>query len=142
MPLVRLHHMKTKAAATSACRNTQLCVGLQSGIKANLHAVWAIWPQLAGWTKDEATEEEEDGNPSGNAALRNCVCAVGLLAPGIDPRAAEDASFSCYEPGTGFGSALIDAHNGFNKLNRYLMLWKVAHCWNRVNQFAFNWYRH
>ncbi len=41
-------HMKTKAVATSACGNTQLCVGLQTGIKANLHAVWAIWPQLAG----------------------------------------------------------------------------------------------
>jgi hypothetical protein len=41
-------HMKTKAVATSACGNTQLCAGLQTGIKANLHAVWAIWPQLAG----------------------------------------------------------------------------------------------
>ncbi len=45
---VRMHlwsdcsHMKTKAAATSACGNTQLCAGLQSGIEANLHAVWAI----------------------------------------------------------------------------------------------------
>jgi hypothetical protein len=41
-------HMKTKVAATSACGNTQLCAGLRSGIEANLHAVWAIWPQLAG----------------------------------------------------------------------------------------------
>jgi hypothetical protein len=123
-------HMKTKAAATSACRNTQLCAGLRSGIKANLHAVWAIWPQLAGWTKDEAAEEEEDGDPSSNATLQNHVCAKGVLAPGIDPGAAEDASFSHYEPGTGFGSALIDARNGFNKLNRYLMLWNAAHCWN------------
>ena len=32
-------HMKTKVAVTSACGNTQLCAGLQSGIKANLHAV-------------------------------------------------------------------------------------------------------
>jgi hypothetical protein len=114
--------MKTKAAATSACGNTQLCVGLQSGIKASRHAVWAIWPQLAGWTKDEASEEEEDGNLSGDTALRNCVCAKGVLAPGIDPRAAEDAMFSRYELGTGFGSALINARNGFNNLNRYLML--------------------
>jgi hypothetical protein len=135
-------HMKTKAATTSACRNTQLYVGLQSGIEANLHAVWAIWPQLAGWTKDEAAEEEEDGDPSGDAALQNLVRAKGVLAPGIDPGAAEDASFSRYKPGIIFGSALIDARNGFNELNRYLMLWKVAHCWNQVSWFAFNQYLH
>jgi hypothetical protein len=35
-------HMKTKAMATNACGNTQLCTGLRSGIKANLHAVRAI----------------------------------------------------------------------------------------------------
>jgi hypothetical protein len=79
-------HMKTKAAATSAYGNTQLCVGLRSGIKANLHAVWAIWPQSVGWTGDEATEEEEDGNQSSNATLRNCVYAKGVLAPGICSR--------------------------------------------------------
>jgi hypothetical protein len=134
--------MKTKATVTSACRNTQLCVGLRSGIVANLHAVWAIWPQLARWTKDNAAEEEEDGNPSDNAALRNRVRAEGLLAPGINPWAAEDASFSHYKPGTGFGSALIDARNGFNELNRYLMLWNAAHRWNQVSRFAFNCYRH
>jgi hypothetical protein len=61
------------------------------------------------------------------------------LPPVFAPGAAEDASFSCYEPGTGFGSALFNAHNGFNELNRYLILWNVAHCWNR---FAFNRYRH
>jgi hypothetical protein len=37
-----------------------------------------------------------------------------MLAPVIDPGAAEDASFSRYKLGTSFGSALIDAHNGFN----------------------------
>ncbi len=116
--------------------------GLQSGIEANLHAVWVIWPQSAGWTKAEAAEEEEDDNPSANTALQNCVRPKGVLAPGIDPGAAEDASFSRYEPGTGFGSALIDARNGFNKLNNYLMLWNVAHHWNQVSRFAFNWYRH
>ena len=35
---------------------------------------------------------EEDSILSGNAALQNRVCAEGVLAPGIDPRAAEDAS--------------------------------------------------
>ncbi len=66
--------------------------------------------------------------PSGDTALQNRVYA--------------NASFSRYEPGTGFGSALIDAHNGFNKLNLYLMLWNVAHRWKRVSWFAFNRYRH
>jgi hypothetical protein len=51
-------HTKTKVAATNACGNTQLCAGLRSGIKANLHAFQAIWPQLAGWTEDLGVEEE------------------------------------------------------------------------------------
>jgi hypothetical protein len=120
-------HMKTKAAATTACGNTQLCASLRSGIEANLHAVWAILPQSAGWTKDGAAKEEEDDSAPGNATLRNCVRADGVLAPRIDPRAAKDASFSRYEPETGFGSAFFDAHNGFNEINQYLMLWNVAH---------------
>ncbi len=53
-----------------------------------------------------------------------------MLGPGIDPGAAEDDSHSRYKEGTGFGSALFDARNGFNKLNRYLMLCNVAHLWN------------
>ncbi len=65
-----------------------------------------------------------------------------MLAPGIDPRAAEDASFSCYKLGTGFGSALIDARNSFNEINRYLMLWNVAYRSNQVSWFAFNRYWH
>jgi hypothetical protein len=100
-------HMKTKVAATNACGNTQLCVGLQSAIKANLHAVWAIWPQSAGWTKDGAAEEEEDGDLPSNATLQNPVRAKGVLAPGVNPGATADASFSCYKPGTGFSSAQI-----------------------------------
>ena len=66
----------------------------------------------------------------------------GMLGPGIDPGAAEDDSNTRYEEGAGFGSALFDARNGFNELNRYLMLWNVAHLWNRGIRFAFNRYRH
>jgi hypothetical protein len=44
--------------------------------------------------------------------------------------------------GTSFGSALFDARNGFNELNRYLILWNVAHLWNQGSWFAFNCYRH
>ncbi|KAL3810422.1 hypothetical protein ACHAXA_005630 [Cyclostephanos tholiformis] len=118
------------------------CPGLRLGIEANLHAVRAIWPQLAGWTDDGATEEEDDGNPSNEATLRARVRAEGMLAPGIDPGAAEDASFSRYELRTGFGLALFNGQNGFNEINRYLMLWHVAHCWNQGSRFAFNRYRH
>ena len=55
-------HSKTKVEATNACGNTQLCAGLWSGIKANFHAVQAIWPQSAGWTVD-LVEEEDKGVP-------------------------------------------------------------------------------
>ncbi len=64
-----------------------------------------------------------------------------MLSPGIDPGVAEDARFSPYKPGTGFGSALFNTCNGFNKINCYLMLWNVAHC-SRASRFAFNRYRH
>ncbi len=46
---------------TAACGNTQLCAGLRSGIKGNLHAVRAIWPQSAGWTEDAGDEDAVDG---------------------------------------------------------------------------------
>jgi hypothetical protein len=98
--------------------------------------------ESAGWTKDGAAEAEDDGYPSSNATLWTRVCAEGVLAPGIDPGAAEDASFSRSELGTGFGSALFDARNGFNEVKRYLMLWNVAHYWNQGSRFAFNRYRH
>ena len=135
-------HAKTKVVATNACRNTQLCAGLWSGIKANLHAGRAIWPQSAGWTEVLGVEEEEeDNNPQVTATLRR-VRAEGLLDPNVDPGVAEVDRHSCYEAGTGFGSALFDARNGFNELNHYLMLWNVAHLWNQGSRFAFNRYRH
>jgi hypothetical protein len=65
-----------------------------------------------------------------------------MLGPGIDPGAAEDDSHFRYEEGTGFGPALFDVRNGFNELNCYLMLWNVAHLWNRGSRFAFNRYWH
>ena len=60
------------------------------------------------------------------ATLRH-FCAEGLLDLNVDLGVAEDDCHSRYEAGTGFGSALFDARNGFNKLNCYLMLWNVAH---------------
>jgi hypothetical protein len=86
-------------------------------------------------------EDEEEGDPRVNATLRR-VRADGLLAPNVDPGAAECLRHSRYDAETGFGSALFDARNGFNELNRYLMLWNVAHLWNQGSRFAFNRYRH
>ena len=50
--------MQSPEMAMVACGNTQLCAGLRSGIEVSLHAVRAIWPQLAGW-KDEQVYELE-----------------------------------------------------------------------------------
>ena len=136
-------HTKTKVAATNAYGNTQLCAGLWSGIKANLHAVRAIWLQSAGRTEDSGVveEKEEDGDPQVTATSRR-VRAEGLLDPNVDLGVAEDDCHSRYKGGTGFGSALFDARNGFNELNRYLMLWNVAHLWNQGSWLAFNRYQH
>ena len=112
-------HTNTKVEATNACGNTQLCAGLWSGIKANLHAVRAIWPQSAGWSEEL---DDKDGDPLHDKALWRGAHVDGMADPVVDPGVAEDDQHSCYEWGTGFGSALFDAHNGFNELNRYLML--------------------
>ena len=45
----------------------------------------------------------------------------------MDPGKADDVSRLRYVPNSGFGTALFDAKNGFNKVNRYLMLWTAAH---------------
>ncbi len=132
-------HTKSKVEATHACGNTQLCTGLWSGNEANLHAFRAIWPQSAGWTTNSG-EEEDDGDQE-VLALHQQDRLGRMLGPGINPGAAEDDSHSHYEEGTRFGSALFDARNGFNELNHYLMLWNVAHLWNRGSWFAFNRYR-
>jgi hypothetical protein len=53
-----------------------------------------------------------------------------VLDPNVDLGADKDDPRSRYEAGTGVGSALFDARNGFNKLSCYLILWNVAHLWN------------
>ncbi|KAL7516982.1 hypothetical protein ACHAWF_000094, partial [Thalassiosira exigua] len=42
----------------------------------------------------------------------------------------------------GYGVVLGDADNGFNQINRYLMLWTAFNIWERGSRFAFNCYRH
>ncbi len=44
-----------------------------------------------------------------------------------DPGEAADVSHLRYVPDSGFGTALFEAKNGFNEVNRYLMLWTAAH---------------
>ncbi|KAL7526156.1 hypothetical protein ACHAXR_001349 [Thalassiosira sp. AJA248-18] len=94
--------------------------GLKSGIEANLHAVRAIWPQSAGWTHDSGEVEVSDAETL--PATQDLNSSAMANNPHVDPGAAEDDSRSRYETGTGYGAALFDAKNGFNELNRYLML--------------------
>ena len=54
----------------------------------------------------------------------------------------EDVEYLGYEEGTGFGMALFDARNAFCELNRHLMLWNMAHLWNKGSHFFYNRYRH
>ena len=142
--IANCNHQQTRNGATSACGNTQLCAGLRSGIEANLHAVRAIWPQSMGWTKDDGDDTINDGEDAVDsiAATLQALDTNNGRRAARDPGEAEDDSFSRYTPESGFGCALFDARNAFNELNRYLMLWNVAHLWNRGSRFAFNRYRH
>ena len=44
--------------------------------------------------------------------------------------------------GIGYRAALFDTKNAFCELNRHLMLWNVAHLWNKGSRSAYNRYRH
>ena len=58
--------------------------------------------------------------------------------PGADPV----DEHSRYQPKTGYRVGLYNAENVFQKLNRYLMLWNIAHLWNKASCFILNRYRH
>jgi hypothetical protein len=124
---------ETKVGATTACGNVNLCAGLRAVIEGNLHAVRAIWLQSAGCERD------------GGEVMATLLATEGTSMAVIratDPGEAADVSCSCYVPDSGFGTALFDAKNGFNEVNRYLMLWVAAHRWTKASRFAFNRYRH
>jgi hypothetical protein len=124
---------ETKVGATTACGNVNLCAGLWAGIEGILHAVHAVWPQSAGW------------EPNGGEVTAPKPATEGTsmtVIPTADPGKAADTSCLRYVPNRGFGTALFDARNGFNEVNRYLMLWTVAHRWTEASWFAFNRYRH
>jgi len=104
---------ETKVGATTACGNVNLCAGLRAGIEGNLHAVWAIWPRSAGWERD-----------GGEVTVLLPVTGGTSMAVtrATDPGDAEDVSHSRYVLDSGSRTALFDAKNGFNKVNRYQML--------------------
>ena len=140
-----------KVLAREACGNVQLCAGLEAGIEGNLHAVREVWPESAGWQYDKGTQDDPV-----TATFRELCTDAGVLPAGTvvngpaeeahfarpDPGVSERTEHSRYEPGVGFGGMLADADNGFNRLNRYLMLWTAFHRWRKGSRFAFNRYRH
>ena len=140
---------QTGPQATTTCGNTQLCAGTRAGIEGNLHAVRAIWPQSSGWKIDDDvtlteqmegvqnTQPEDDYPANPNAGTSQAV-----VDPTIDFGADPDDTRSRYEEGVGFGQALFDADNAFNRANRYLFLWTVRHRWNKASRFIFNRYLH
>ena len=129
--------MQSREMATVACVNSQLCAGLRLGIEASLHAVRAIWPQSAGWQDKQVSDlDGEDGGEEEGVG----IAATATNDPHINREAEEDTPHLQYTAGTGFGTALFDARNAFQELNRYLMLWNVAHLWPCGSRFAFNRY--
>jgi hypothetical protein len=124
---------ETNVGATTACGNVNLCAGLRAGIEGNLHAVHAIWPQSAGW---------ECNGGEVTAMLPATEGTSMAVTRATDPGEAADISCLHYVPDSGFGTALFDAKNGSNEVNRYLMLWTAAHRWTKASQFAFNRYCH
>jgi hypothetical protein len=118
---------ETKVGATTACGNVNLYAGLHASIEGNLHAVRAVWPQSAGWERDGGEVMAPQPATKGTSMA---------VIPTTDPGKAADTSHLCYVLNSSFRTALFDARNGFNEVNRYLMLWTVA------SWFAFNRYRH
>ena len=85
------------------------------------------------------TEEEEAG---GIAAALGMEVEVDRESEGEEggggtQRALEALEFRTQEAEPS-GTALVDAHNGFNKLSRLEMLWTVRHRWPAGARFAFN----
>ena len=107
----------------------------------------AVWPQSSGWTHDGGTlgNHGEDDSDEGTAPAMQPAQAENSAAaedPFIDAGAAEDENYSGYEAGTGYGVAFFDGRNAYCELNCHLMLWNVAHLWNKGSRFAYNRYRH
>jgi hypothetical protein len=133
--------------ATEGCGNSNLCVGLPSGIEGAVHAVLKRQDVVVETVVDEelsvdsglvtqvgsvaSSQESMMSDDSGPATQTSSVAgASGALAAESLPD--EDAE----------GLLLIDARNGFNELSRKCMLWTVRHRWAKGSRFVFNCYRH
>ena len=109
----------------------------------------AIWPQpqSAARTHDReipsvvGDDELEDGDApqTQQSQIQDSVAAND---PFIGAEANKDVEYLGCEEGTSFGMALFDARNAFCELNRHLMLWNVAHLWNKGSRFLYNCYHH
>ena len=60
---------------------------------------------------------------------------VGVGGGGVLVLKATELLTHYAEPG---GTTLVDARNGFNKISRLTILWKVCHRWSSGAMFAFN----
>ena len=89
---------------------------------------------------DNDDESEDNDAPQTQQSLvRDSLAAEDPLT---DAGANEDVEYSGYEEGNGFGMSLFDARNSFCELNCHLMLWSVAHLWNKGSRFLDNCYHH
>ena len=97
--------------------NYNLCVGLQAGIEATVHAV-----------EDKMQPDQGEPHPTMDSA------PVPPPTPGkMEPDLAN--------PDGPTRTLLVDARNGFNELSHKAMLWTVRVRWPNRAWFAFNCYQ-
>ena len=94
------------ALAKAECGIKNSCACLEAGVEGNLHAVREMWPNAGGWEDDAG---DEDDNIFAEVLKRMAEAEDG------DEVTVPD----CNSPGI----MLSNAENGFNMLNRYVMLW-------------------
>ena len=119
----------------AACGSTQLCAGLEAGIKGAIHSIRKQ-------TAQDQSMEFEDWEI--NDDLWRNEAEEGETPPW--EMSVEEAFQDAYESAEDLEDphilALADADNGFNCLSHLNMLWDVRHRWARASRFAFNMYRH